>query len=86
MHLSLQKGAIHPFRTAGFTEYHRDSLDFARRHSIPIGIPYSMLTEKQRTMMWDGDALFPGINGFFAFAEEKAVAKVGYRVLLSSLS
>ena len=83
MHLSLQKGAIHPFRTAGFTEYHRDSLDFARRHSIPIGIPYSMLTEKQRTMMWDGDALFPGINGFFAFAEEKAVAKVGYRVLLS---
>jgi excinuclease ABC subunit A len=83
MHLSLQKGAIHPFRTAGFTEYHRDSLDFARRHSIPDAIPYSMLTERQRTMLWEGDALFPGINGFFAYAEEKAAAKVGYRVLLS---
>ena len=83
MHLSLQKGAIHPFRTAGFTEYHRDSLDFARRHSISISIPYSMLTEQQRTMLWEGDALFPGINGFFAYAEEKAAAKVGYRVLLS---
>jgi len=83
MHLSLQKGAIHPFRTAGFTEYHRDSLDFAKRHSIPTGIPYSMLTEQQRKMLWEGDALFPGINGFFAFAEEKAAAKVGYRVLLS---
>ena len=83
MHLSLQKGAIHPFRTAGFTEYHRDSLDFARRHSIPDAIPYSMLTEQQRTMLWEGDALFPGINGFFAYAEEKAAAKVGYRVLLS---
>lgn len=83
MHLSLNKGAIHPFRTAGFTEYHRDSLDFARRHSIPDAIPYSMLTERQRTMLWEGDALFPGINGFFAYAEEKAAAKVGYRVLLS---
>jgi len=83
MHLSLQKGAIHPFRTAGFTEYHRDSLDFARRHSIPDAIPYSMLTERQRTMLWEGDTLFPGINGFFAYAEEKAAAKVGYRVLLS---
>lgn len=83
MHLSLQKGAIHPFRTAGFTEYHRDSLDFARRHSISISIPYSMLTEQQRNMLWEGDALFPGINGFFAYAEEKAAAKVGYRVLLS---
>ena len=83
MHLSLQKGAIHPFRTAGFTEYHRDSLDFARRHSIPDAIPYSMLTERQRTMLWEGDALFLGINGFFAYAEEKAAAKVGYRVLLS---
>jgi excinuclease ABC subunit A len=83
MHLSLQKGAIHPFRTAGFTEYHRDSLDFAKRHSIPIGIPYSMLTEKQQEMLWTGDALYPGINGFFAYAEEKAAAKVGYRVLLS---
>lgn len=83
MHLSLQKGAIHPFRTAGFTEYHRDSLDFARRHSIPDAIPYSMLTERQRSMLWEGDALFSGINGFFAYAEEKAPAKVGYRVLLS---
>ena len=42
-----------------------------------------MLTEQQRTMLWEGDALFPGINGFFAYAEEKAAAKVGYRVLLS---
>ncbi|MFM8840318.1 MAG: excinuclease ABC subunit UvrA [bacterium] len=82
-HLSLQTGAIHPFRTAGFTEYHRDSLDFSRRHSIPVGIPYSMLTEKQQSMLWEGDALFPGINGFFARAEEKASSKVGYRVLLS---
>lgn len=82
-HLSLQKGAIHPFRTAGFTEYHRDSLDFAKRHSIPIGIPFSMLSEKQQQMLWEGDALFPGINGFFARAEEKAASKVGYRVLLS---
>jgi excinuclease ABC subunit A len=42
-----------------------------------------MLTERQRTMLWEGDTLFPGINGFFAYAEEKAAAKVGYRVLLS---
>ena len=83
MHLSLQQGAIHPFRTAGFTEYHRDSIDFAKRHSIPIAIPFSMLTEQQQTMIWNGDALFPGINGFFAYAEEKAASKVGYRVLLS---
>lgn len=82
-HLSLQKGAIHPFRTAGFTEYHRDSLDFARRHSIPTGVPYSILTENQQSMLWKGDSLFFGINGFFARAEEKAASKVGYRVLLS---
>ena len=81
--LSLSKGAIHPFRTAGFTEYHRDSLDFARRHSIATNMPYSILTEEQKTMLWNGDTLFPGINGFFAMAEEKAQAKVGYRVLLS---
>jgi excinuclease ABC subunit A len=29
--LSIEKGVIHPFRSPGFTEYHRDCLDFSRR-------------------------------------------------------
>jgi excinuclease ABC subunit A len=81
--LSIAKGVIHPFRSPGFTEYHKDCLDFARRHLIPIDIPYSILTEHQKQLIWDGDALFGGISGFFEMAEKQANSKVGYRVLLS---
>lgn len=81
--LSIEKGVIHPFRSPGFTEYHRDCLDFARRHSIPVNIPYSILTEHQKQLLWDGDTLFDGISGFFTMAEQKANSKVGFRVLLS---
>jgi excinuclease ABC subunit A len=81
--LSLRNGAIAPFRTPGFNEYQVQLLQCARRHSIPTDQSYAVLNDQQKKIIWQGDGIFGGINGFFEMANEKAAEKMGYRVLLS---
>ena len=56
------------------------------RHSVatgfPIHTPYYELTDEQRDLLWHGDGVFPGIDGFFKWVEGQAY-KIQYRVMLA---
>ena len=49
---------------------------------FPIHIPYMDLTDAQRDLLWHGDGVWEGIDGFFRWVETQAY-KIQYRVMLS---
>ena len=49
---------------------------------FPIHIPYMDLTDAQRDLLWHGDGVWEGIDGFFRWVESQAY-KIQYRVMLS---
>ncbi len=60
-------------------------LDFIRHAAVidfPIHKPYFELTPEQRDILWNGDGVFPGINGFFKWVESQSY-KIQYRVMLA---
>lgn len=79
---SLRMGAIHPFRTAGFSKYQRDLVRVAAKHDIPLDAPVQSLTDEQNSLVWEGVDDYIGINGFFTQLEENSY-KLHYRVLIS---
>lgn len=54
----------------------------ASHFDFPIHKPYFQLTEQQKSLLWNGNKYFYGINKFFDHLEEKKY-KIQYRVLLS---
>jgi len=54
----------------------------AEKSNFPIHKPYSKLSDKEKTMLWEGTKYFEGINQFFEMLE-KETHKIQYRVMLS---
>ncbi|MGA2296909.1 MAG: excinuclease ABC subunit UvrA, partial [FCB group bacterium] len=79
---SINKGAIHPFRTQGFSEHLRALLKIAPKYNIPLDEPYDLLPKNAKEIIWDGVKDYIGINGFFKMLEENNY-KLHYRVILS---
>jgi excinuclease ABC subunit A len=66
----------------GMSEWKDDFIRCAKEAEFPIHRAYDELTDQQRTFLWNGNRRHPGINGFFAYLEEKSY-KIQYRVMLS---
>jgi len=80
--LSLSEGAIQPWRTFTYTEYLAELVGLARRHNIPLDVPFKNLSEAQKELIIHGDGEFKGIDGFFKELEKKTY-KMHIRILLS---
>ena len=77
---SLADGAIKPWATKA--RRLRRLLDFCERKRIPAKRPYHELTEKQKSLIVDGDGTYKGIRGWFRRLEQKSY-RMHVRVLLS---
>ncbi|MGD8898416.1 MAG: excinuclease ABC subunit UvrA, partial [Acidobacteriota bacterium] len=66
---SLAEGAIEPWNKPHYRKLQAQLRRFARRHGIPLDVPWSFLDEGQRRLVLGGDDDFPGVLGFFRWLE-----------------
>ena len=78
--LSVAQGAILPWQSITTSSWKRALVKNSSSFSFPIHTPYKNLTPEQKDLLWQGNALFRGINSFFAELAKKAY-KIQYRIL-----
>ncbi len=79
---SINQGAIEPWTKPHYRTQLADLKRAARTRKIRLDVPWSGLTEDERTFVVDGDEEFTGVRGFFRWLERKKY-KVHVRVFLS---
>src|SRR5438876_193858 len=79
---SLADGAVEPWTHPSGKWYQRELLKAARRHKLDTDAPWETLPAKARALVYEGDASFPGIQGFFEEVESYRY-KLHVRVFLS---
>ena len=68
---TLRGGAVHAFQTPSYLELQLSLEQEAKRHSIPLNVPYDALSPEDQRQIWDGFGAFVGIRPFFAYLETK---------------
>ena len=63
-------------------EVKREFVRHAATVGFPIHKPYFELTEAERDLLWHGDGVWEGIDGFFKWVESQSY-KIQYRVMLA---
>jgi excinuclease ABC subunit A len=81
-HLSVYEGAIVPWRSESMSRWQKELLVNAARFDFPIHRPFRELTSEQKSLLWEGNEYFEGINDFFNYVESKT-HQIQYRVMLS---
>lgn len=79
---SLSQGAIEPLTKPSLKPQMRKLLHFAEERGIYTDKPYASLPNKEKELIFEGGAGFPGVRGYFRRLEEKNY-KMHVRVFLS---
>ncbi|KAB2832407.1 MAG: excinuclease ABC subunit A, partial [Candidatus Dadabacteria bacterium] len=79
---SLSQGAIEPLTKPSLKPQMRKLLHFAEERGIYTDKPYASLPAKEKELIFEGGAGFPGVRGYFRRLEEKNY-KMHVRVFLS---
>jgi len=79
---SLAEGAVEPWTHPSGKWYQRELMKAARRHKVDTGTPWERLPGAARALVYEGDASFAGVNGFFEEVESYRY-KLHVRVFLS---
>ncbi|HSC34103.1 MAG TPA: excinuclease ABC subunit UvrA [Thermodesulfobacteriota bacterium] len=79
---SLSQGAIEPLTKPSLKPQMRKLLHFAEEKGIYTDKPYNALADKEKDLIFEGGAGFPGVRGYFRHLEEKNY-KMHVRVFLS---
>src|SRR6059036_3965097 len=79
---SLAEGAVEPWTHPSGKWYQRELMKAARRHKVDTGTPWESLSGAARALVYEGDASFAGIKGFFEEVESYRY-KLHVRVFLS---
>lgn len=80
--LSVYDDAIACWRGETMKQWKEKLIYNADRFDFPIHKPWYKLTPEQKTLVWNGNRYFSGLNQFFRHLEEKKY-KIQYRVMLS---
>ena len=80
--LSVYENAVFPWRGESMSWYRDQLVNSAYKFDFPIHKPWYELSDSQKQLVWDGNAHFTGINGFFKKLEDKSY-KIQNRVMLS---
>ena len=64
------------------SEWKEEFIRMAIEYDFPVHRSYYELSEKEKSLLWDGNQKVQGINAFFKYQEEKSY-KIQYRVMLS---
>jgi excinuclease ABC subunit A len=79
---SINQGAIEPWSKPHYRAQLAELKRAARKSGIRLDVPWSDLTEDERTFVVEGNGAYDGIRGFFRWLERKKY-KVHVRVFLS---
>lgn len=79
---SIYDNAVVCWNGEKMQEFKREFMRYAATIGFPIHKPYYELTEAERNVLWHGDGVWEGIDGFFKWVESQSV-KIQYRVMLS---
>ncbi|MGH7890177.1 MAG: excinuclease ABC subunit UvrA, partial [Thermodesulfobacteriota bacterium] len=79
---SLAQGAIDPLTKPSLKHQMKQLLQFARTKGIDVNTPYKNLGDEVKRLIFEGEARFPGVRGYFRHMEEKSY-KMHVRVFLS---
>jgi len=80
--LSIYENAIYAWRGESMSWYRDELVNNAYKFDFPIHKPYFELSEKDKSLIWEGNSYFTGLNNFFKELEEKNY-KIQNRVMLS---
>lgn len=80
--LSVYEGCVQPWKGETMSEYKEQFLSQITKGDFPIHRAYQDLSEKHKTLLWEGNRSVNGLNDFFKMLEEKTY-KIQYRVMLS---
>ena len=80
--LSVYEDAVVCWRGEKMSEWKKYFIHEASKWDFPIHRPYADLSEREKSILWDGKGDFPGIHGFFKWVSQKQ-AKIQYRVMLA---
>ncbi len=73
---------IEPFTKPRYRRFQKQLEAYAVQKGIPLDKPFGLLPEEMRRKIWEGEAKFPGVQGFFRHLEKKKY-KVHIRVFIS---
>ncbi len=77
--LTLRQGAVAPFRTETWSKHQKELLRLGRKEGIDLDLPYQLLSQTHKDLIWDGKGDYIGVQGFFRFLERKSY-KMHYRI------
>lgn len=80
--LSVYEDCVACWKGDKMKEWKQHFIRHAPHISFPVHRPYCELTKEQKDLLWHGDSMFPGIDGFFKMVEEN-LYKIQYRVMLA---
>lgn len=80
--LSIFENAIFAWRGESMSWYRDELVNNAYKFDFPIHKPFFELSDKDKTLVWEGNSYFTGLNNFFKELEEKNY-KIQNRVMLS---
>jgi len=80
--LSVYENAIFPWRGESMSWYRDQLVNQSHKFNFPIHKPYFKLDDAHKTLVWEGNQYFEGLNSFFEELESKAY-KIQNRVMLS---
>ena len=81
-HLSVYEGCIAPWKGETMGKWKDKFILGASAYDFPVHRPYIDLTEKEKTLLWEGAKGVNGINALFKHLESKSY-KIQFRVMLS---
>ncbi|MCO5144295.1 MAG: excinuclease ABC subunit UvrA [Oligoflexia bacterium] len=61
----LRDGAVDPLSKPSYKDWEKEMLKALDRKGISTQLRYNQLNESQKKYLWNGEADFPGINGYF---------------------
>jgi excinuclease ABC subunit A len=80
--LSVYENAIYPWRGESMGWYRDQLVNNSHHFDFPIHKPYFELSDAHKTLVWNGNKYFTGLNAFFADLEANNY-KIQNRVMLS---
>ena len=79
---SIYENAVVCWNGDKMQEVKREFVRHAAVIDFPIHTPYYNLTDEQKNILWHGDGVWEGIDGFFKWVESQSY-KIQYRVMLA---
>ena len=79
---SVYDGAVACWNGDKMQEVKREFIRHASVIGFPIHKPYYELSDEEKDVLWHGDGVWEGIDGFFRWVESQAY-KIQYRVMLA---